>query len=164
MDHMAIGQAMMAFQRQAAEQLAATKAQLQAAGLGFSADDQAAIAAAAAANPFPPGYDPNAPASPEAVAQAQEMAQKAMEAEYPPDGFPEGDPRLAPVEGMTLPMFAIAARAIGWAGEDAALTERVARAIGFEPDVYQRASEEWARRLADDIVLAAFYGQLFSQA
>jgi hypothetical protein len=164
MDHMAMAQAMMAFQRQAAEQLAATKAALQAAGLGFSDDDRAAIAAAAAANPFPPGYDPNAAAAPEAVAQAQEMAQRAMEAAYPPDGFPEDDPRLAPVEGLTLPMLAIAAKAIGWAADDAALQDRVARALGLEPDVYRRASEEWGRRLADDIVLAAFYGQLFSQA
>ena len=164
MDHMAIGQAMMAFQRQAAEQLATTKAALEANGLGFNADDQAAIAAAAAANPFPPGYDPNAAASPEAMAQAQEMAQRALQAEYPADGFPEGDPRLAPADGVTLPMFALAAKAIGWSAEDTALQDRVARALGVEPDVYRRASEEWTRRVADDIVLAAFYGQLFAQA
>ena len=164
MDHMAIGRAMMAFQRQAAEQLATTHAALQANGLGFSADDQAAIAASAAANPFPAGYDPDAAASPEAVAQAQEMAQRALQAEYPPDGFPDGDARLAPIDGVTLPLFAIAAKAVGWAADDTALQERVARALGLDPAVYRRASEEWTRRIADDVVLAAFYGQLFAQA
>jgi hypothetical protein len=92
------------------------------------------------------------------------MAQRAMAAEYPPDGFPEGDPRLAPIDGLTLPMFAIAAKAIGWAADDTALQDRVAGALGLEPEAYRRASEEWGRRVADDVVLAAFYGQLFSQA
>ena len=159
-----MAQAMMAFQRQAAEQLAATKAQLQAAGLGFSPDDEAAIAAAAAANPFPAGYDANTVSSPEMVAKAQEVAQRAMNAEYPPNGMPDDDPRVAPIEGVTLPMFAIGAKAIGWAAEDTALQERVARALGVEPDVYRRASEAWAARMAEDVVLAAFYGQLFAQA
>ena len=161
---MATARALMAFRSQAEEQLQETKAALAAAGHGFRADDTAAIEAAAKANPFPEGYDPNATASAEDVAKAQEMAQQAMQAEYPPDGFAADDPRLAPVEGVTLPMFAIGARAIGWASNDAALTERVAGALGLDAATYRRASEEWSRRVADDIVLAAFYGQLFSQA
>ena len=159
-----MAQAVMALQRQAAEWLQSTKATLAEAGLGFSPDDLVEIQAAAERHPFPPGYDPDAPASPEAVAQAQEMARKTMEAEYPPDGFPADDPRLTPVEGVSLALHAIAAKAIGWASDDEALTTRVTAALGIDADTYQRAATEWTRRCTDDVVLATFYGQLFAQA
>src|SRR5688572_24586895 len=106
--------AMMAFQRQAGEQLAACRQELATAGLGSDDDDRSAIAASAAAHPFPAGYDPDAPPSPEDVAAAQAVAAKAMSAEYPTDGFPADDPRLAPIEGVSLPKMAMAAKAIGW--------------------------------------------------
>lgn len=158
-----MAQAVMAFQRQAGEWLESTKAALVAAGLGFSADDLAEIHAAAQRHPFPAGYDPNAPASPEAVAMAEDMAKRTMEAEYPPSGFPPDDPRLTPVEGVTLALHAIAAKAIGWSDEEA-LATRVATALGIDPAAYRRAAAEFSRRVADDVVLATFYGQLFAQA
>ncbi|WP_421121506.1 hypothetical protein ACE2AJ_09200 [Aquihabitans daechungensis] len=91
------------------------------------------------------------------------MARRAMEAEYPEGGFQPDDPRLAPIEGVTLAMAALAAKLIGWS-TDPADTERAARGLGIPTDVYERAAAAWSERVREDVVLAAFYGQLFSQA
>lgn len=160
---MGVAAAMMAFQRQAAEQIQACNAALAQRGLGFSADDRAAIAASAAAHPHPPGYDPNAQASPEVLAAAQDAAARATEAEYPKDGFADNDPRVQPVEGVSIAHYAIAGRAIGWS-TDAAFIERVTAALGMDVAQWGRVSAVWIQRIRDDIALAAFYGQLFSQA
>ena len=158
-----MAQAVMAFRTQAAEWLRTTKESLAASGRGFSPDDLVAIEAAAAANPYPQGYGPDTQATPEQMAQAQEVSRQAMTAVYPPNGFPTDDPRLAPVEGVSLAMHAIAAKAIGWSTDDAFI-DRVATALGIDPAAFRTATEEWQRRCAEDVVLATFYGQLFSQA
>ena len=158
-----MAQAMMAFQRQAAEQIAACKESLAASGHGFSDDDRAAIAESAAAHPYPAGYDPNAGASPEIVAQSEAVAQKAMSAEYPKDGFPADDPRIQPIEGVSMPLYAIAAKAIGW-NTDPAFGQRIAAALGVDPEVWARVSAGWTARVSDDVVVAAFFGQLFNAA
>jgi hypothetical protein len=163
MDPMEMASAMMAFQRQAAEQIPACRAELEAAGHGFSDEDRAAIAESAAAHPFPAGYDPNAPASPEMVAQTEAVAQKAMSAEYPKDGFPADDPRVQPIEGVSMPLYAIASKAIGW-NTDPAFGQRIAAALGVDPEVWARVSAGWNARVADDVVLGAFFGQLFNAA
>lgn len=156
---MKVAAAMQAFARQAAEAMAATEADLAARGLGFGPDLQAAIAAEAAAHPEP-ATDPSDPA---VVAQAQEVARQAMSADYPEHGFALDDPRLAPIDGLTLPLAAIAAKAIGWS-EDPAHRDRIAAAIGFDGASYQRAAEAWRARLAADVVLSAYYGQLVAAA
>src|SRR4051794_23472041 len=112
-DPMAMAQAVMAIQRQAGEEMQACRNALAAAGRGFSSEDQAEIAAQAAAHPFPEGYDPNAAPSPELMAQSEEVAKRTMEAEYPENGFAPDDPRLAPIEGVSMPLYAMAAKAIG---------------------------------------------------
>ncbi|MGI8592863.1 MAG: DUF6620 family protein [Solirubrobacteraceae bacterium] len=161
-DMMDVAAAMMAFQRQAAEQIQACNAALATSGLGFSADDRAVIAASAAAHPYPPGYDPSAQASPEVIAAAQEAAARAAEAEYPRDGFASDDPRLQPVEGISIAHYAVAGRAIGWS-TDPAFIERVTAALGMDVAQWERVTAAWTQRITDDIVLAAFYGQLYSK-
>ena len=95
---------------------------------------------------------------------AQEAAAKATGAEYPTDGFAgDDDPRLQPVEGISIAHYAIAGRAIGWS-TDTALIERVTAALGMDAAQWERVSAVWIQRIRDDIVLAAFYGQLFAQA
>ena len=163
MDPMEMAQAMMAFQRQAGEQMAACKAQLAASGLGFSDVDKAAIAESVAAHPYPEGYDPNAGASPELVAQSEAVAQKAMTAEYPKDGFADDDPRIQPIEGVSMPLYAMVCKTVGW-NTDPAFGQRIAGALGIDPDVWTRASTAWSARVTDDIVLSAFFGQLFNAA
>jgi hypothetical protein len=155
--------AIMAFQAQARAQLDACRAELAAAGRGFSADDVAAIAASAAANPYPAGYGPGAESKPADVAAAQDMAKRAMEADYPEDGLAPDDPRLAPVEGVSLALCAIGAKAMGWS-TDPAFRERIAHALGFEIEPWDRACADLSARVQSDVVLATFYGQLFSQA
>lgn len=163
MDPQDVMAAMMAFQRQAGERLAACKQDLASRGLGFDDDDRAAIEASAAAHPFPAGYDPDAPPSEEDVAASQRVAAQAMAAEYPKDGFLPDDPRIAPIEGIDLPLFAIAARAIGWS-EEPAHVARVLGKLGIDPSTWGHVSTTWAKRVSDDVVLAAYYGQLFNQA
>ena len=158
---MAMASSMMAMQAQAAQWLVATKAALEAAGHGFTSDDLAAFAASSAAQPVTEVADVGDPA--QLQAEAMEAAQRSMAADWPPGGLAPDDPRLAPIEGVTMAMAAIAAKLVGWSKdpEDAA---RAARCLGVDRDVFERASTGFSDRVRDDIVLAAFYGQLFSQA
>ena len=156
-DPMKVAGAMMAMQRVAADALATTRSELAARGLGFDADLQQEIAAQAAAHPTPT-YDEAA-----VRVDAAQVAQQAMSAEYPEDGFAGGDPRLDPIEGLSLPLAAIAAKAVGWSTEPDFIA-RVAVALGFEPATYERAAAAWRERMVADVVLGAYYGQLFSQA
>jgi len=158
---MRMASSIMAMQGQAAQWLASTRSGLAAAGHGFSPDDLAAFAASAAAHPKPEVADVGDPAAVEA--EAREVARKAMEAEYPEGGFAPDDPRLAPVEGITLAMAAIAAKLVGWSTDPADI-ERAAHGLGVEVEVYERAAAEISARVREDVVLAAFYGQLFAQA
>ncbi len=151
----------MAMQGQAAQWLASTRAALAASGHGFTPEDQAAFAASAAAHPQPEPADVGDPAALEA--EAREVARQAMEAEYPEGGFAPDDPRLAPIEGVTMAMAALAAKAVGWS-KDPADTARAARCLGLDADVYERAAAAWSERVRRDVVLAAFYGQLYAQA
>jgi hypothetical protein len=153
-DPMDIAACMQAFMRQAPEQMAACTAALAAAGHGFTAEDRAAIAASAAAHPDPPPSDP---------AEIQAAAERAMAAEYPKGGFEPDDPRIAPIEGVTFPMYALGSAAIGWdTGPEIAAV--AARALGLTPEQWASASAKWNERVAADIVLGAFYGQLFGAA
>lgn len=151
----------MAMQGQAAQWLTSTKAALEAAGHGFTPEDLEAIAAAAAAHPVPEVDAIGGQAGLEA--SGRDLARRAMEADYPEGGLRPDDPRLEPIEGVTLAMVAIAAKVIGWS-TDPVDTDRAVRGLGLDHDVYQRAAAAWQARVADDVVLAAFYGQLFSQA
>jgi hypothetical protein len=158
---MRMANSIMAMQRQAATWLASTKAALEAAGHGFTAEDLAAFAASAAAHPVP---DPEALGDQQALeADARDLARQAMEADYPEGGFQPDDPRLEPIEGMTLAMAALAAKRVGWSDDPADL-DRAARCLGLDRETYDRAARAWRDRVAGDVVLAAFYGQLFAQA
>jgi len=159
---MAMANAMAAFQRQAAAWIASTNAALEAAGHGFDDDDRAAIAASAAAHPLPDGYTAGEPSAAD-IDAAQEMTKRALAAVYPPEGFAADDPRLAPAEGVTLALLAIGAKAIGWSTDEGHI-DRVVAALGVDRAVWERAAAELRRRVADDIVLGAFYGQLYAQA
>jgi hypothetical protein len=147
-------------QGQAAQWLASTRSALAAAGHGYSDEDLAAFEASRVSHPTPPGYDGEDPGL---QADAAEVARRAMEAEYPEGGFAPDDPRLAPIDGVTLAMAALAAKQVGFSTDPADL-ERAARGLGLPLDVYQRAARVWRERVQADVVLAAFYGQLYAQA
>jgi hypothetical protein len=89
------------------------------------------------------------------------VQQAALAAEYPEHGFAPDDPRLTPV-GMPLVAYAVAARAIGWASEYAALVERVVGALGHTRADYDEAGAHWTPMLRQDMAVATLYGQLFA--
>lgn len=159
-DPMAMARAMQAIMAQAGAWVTQYKRDLAARGLGFSPDDMAAITASAVAHPLPPG---GATPSEADAAEMQRVQLLAMEAVYPEHGFAPEDPRLVPV-GMPLVAYAVAAKAIGWASEDAVLVERVLRALGHSREDYDTAGGHWTEVLKTDMAVATLYGQLFAQS
>jgi hypothetical protein len=160
---MAMQRGLLAVRAQAEAWIEGYKAHLRAHGLGFTADDLAAIAAEAAEHPVPDGTVAGAEPSAELKATAMDVAARAMAAEYPEEGFAADDPRLAvPPGGIALVTYAVAARAIGWS-TDRPFVERVVGALGHTGAEWDASVAEWTRRITDDIVLAYLYGQLFSQ-
>ena len=157
-----MARAMQAIMAQAAAWVTQYKADLAARGLGFSPDDLAAIAASATAHPLPAGHATAQPTASE-LEDMQRVQKLALETVYPETGFAPDDPRLAPV-GMPLVSYAVAARAIGWASDDAALTERVLTALGHTRADYDQAMAHWTELLKTDMAVATLYGQLFSNA
>lgn len=153
---------MMAIMAQAPMMLAAYRADLAARGLGFTADDLAAISAGATAHPFPRGHEPGAAPAQADVGAAQRVQAQVAATVWPEAGVAADDPRLAP-HGMSLVAFAVAARAIGWGGDDRALVERVVTALGHALAEYDEASAWWTTQLTSDMVIATLYGQLYSQ-
>jgi len=157
-----MARAMQAIMAQAAAWVTQYKAELAARGLGFTPDDLAAVTASAAAHPLPTGHETAQPTASE-LEDLQRVQRLALETVYPEAGFAPDDPRLAPV-GMPLVSYAVAARAIGWASDDAALTERVLTALGHTRADYDQAMAHWTELLKTDMALATLYGQLFANA
>ena len=155
-----MARAMQAIMAQAAAWVSQYKSDLAARGLGFDADDLTAITASSAAHPLPPGN--HAPSDADR-AELLRVQQAALETVYPEHGFAPEDPRLAAV-GMPLVAYAVAARAIGWAGQDDPLVERVVRALGHTRADYDRAGEHWTPLLRQDLAVATLYGQLFAHS
>jgi len=149
--------ALLTLRDQAAQWIAAYKADLVASGHGFTPEDLAAVEASAAAHPLPsqqPGFGTKL--------SVIWVGLKATLKSYPAEGLREDDPRLAPVAGLSFPAYAVAASAIGWA-QDPALTARVMAALGHAPATWQAAVDGWVERITHDVVVATMYGQLFSQ-
>ena len=154
--------ATMAFQAQAAGWIESYKGWLATQGLGFTDDDLAAIAASHAAHPYPEGYGPGHVTSAADQATVAEMQAKVMATVFPEGGIPSDDPRLT-VGGIPLVAMAILAKAIEWNGEDAELTARCVTALGHTVEQWEVAGEAWKQLASDDMVVATFYGQLYSQ-
>jgi hypothetical protein len=149
--------ALLSLRAQAAHWLAEYEADLVARGLGFTADDVAAVEASAKATPtskVEPGFG--------TFLSGVWVAIKATVQSYPRELRPD-DPRLTPVAGLSFPAYAVAAAAIGWATDDTALVARVTAALGVTPADWEAAIEGWTARIKDDVVIATIYGQLFSQ-
>jgi len=149
--------ALLALRAQAAQWLAEYHAALVARGLGFTPEDVAAVEASRRARAVPtekPG--------PLTFVSAVWVGLKATLKSYP-GALREDDPKLAPVAGLSVPAYASAAAAIGWAIDDAALVARVTAALGVSPADWEAAIEGWTERIKDDVVIATMYGQLFAQ-
>lgn len=154
--------ATMAFQSQAAGWLESYTGWLRANGLGFTDDDLAAIAASHAAHPYPEGHGPGQVASAADQATVAEVQAKVMGTVFPEGGIPSDDPRLT-VGGIPLVAMAILAKAIEWNSDDPELTARCVTALGYTVEQWEVAGEAWKQLATDDMVIATFYGQLYSQ-
>ncbi|ROO86114.1 hypothetical protein EDD29_3677 [Actinocorallia herbida] len=117
-------------------------------------------------------------------AQAAQAAQAARQAQYgqagrygqaaqfgaqfggmvPQPGIAEGDPRLAPIEGVTLADYARISKFAATHGLDLAGLGGYVASLGFDPQVYHRATEAWNARFKGDMALAAHYGGLYQEA
>lgn len=150
----------MAIMGQAPQWLAAYKSELAAKGLGFSAEDIAAIDASAVAHPLPPSGG-SSDADQAAIARATALVAETI---FPEAGVDPNSPGVAPINGVSIPAYAVAAKAIGWASEDQALINRVTTALGIARADWDTASAGWTQRLTDDMVVATMYGQLFNAA
>ncbi|MCW2797082.1 hypothetical protein [Nocardioides sp.] len=162
-DPLALSRSMMAIVAQAPTMLATYRSDLAARGLGFTADDLAAISASAATHPLPPGHEPGAAPLPADVEAAKRVQAQVATTVWPGAGVAPDDPRLAP-HGMSLVAYAVVARAVGWAGEDRVLVDRVLSALGHTRVQYDEALAWWTTQLTSDMVIATLYGQLFTQA
>ena len=149
--------ALLALREQAARWLAAYDAELVVRGLGFTAEDVAAVEASHRTRPTSA-----VKAGPLTFVSAVWVGLKATFKSYPGELDPD-DPDLAPVAGLSFPAYATAAAAIGWATDDAALVARVTAAIGVTPSDWEAAIEGWTERITGDVVIATMYGQLFAQ-
>jgi hypothetical protein len=153
----------LALRAQAAAWLDDYREHLRAKGLGFTADDLRVIAESHQALPVPKGTVPGAgPSMGQKVGMLRTFV-KALIASYPADGFAADDPRIAPVGGVSLVQYAVAASAIGWS-TDEAFIGRVLTALGMTRDAWQQAMDGWTPRLLDDMPVATLYGQLYAQA
>lgn len=159
---MAMSRALMAIRGQADAWIQSYKSHLTTNGFGFTDDDLALIAAERDAHPVPEGTVPGAEPSAELQASAMGVARQALAAEYPEQGFAGDDPRLAPIEGIALVAYAVAANAMGWS-TDPTLKQRVLQALGHTVGQWDAAVPQWTQRITDDITVAYLYGQLFSQ-
>jgi hypothetical protein len=160
---MAMARGVMALTRQAEAWLDSYRQHLAAVGLGFTDDDLRVIAESHAAHPVPEGTDPAAGPSLGDQAAAMATAAKALAASYPEEGFAAEEPRIAPVAGVSLVQYAVAARAMGW-DTDPALKARVLSALGIDPAAWDPAIAGWTPRLTSDMAVATFYGQLYANA
>ena len=149
--------ALLALRAQALRWLDAYKADVVARGLGFTPDDVTALQTAKAARPEADHVSLRLRLRMLVVGLA------AVFRRYPPNGLDEGDPRLAPISGLSFAAYATAAGALGWASEDPTLVARTMTALGHTPEDWTAAMEGWTARIEDDVVIATMYGQLFSQ-
>lgn len=149
--------ALLALRDQAAQWLAAYDADLVARGLGFTPEDVAAVEASRTTRPTS-----TVRAGPGTYVSMIWVGLKATFLSYPSALDPD-DPDLAPIAGLSLPAYATAAAAIGWATDDAVLVARVTAALGVTPAGWQAAIEGWTARITHDVVIATMYGQLFAQ-
>lgn len=105
------------------------------------------------------------------AAQAQQMQQAQaaqaaqMQAMTAGPTVPEGDPRLAPIAGVSIEQYAAIAKLGANQGADEAGLVRLALARGVESaEAWQEAFAGWNARMQGDMQLATHYGHLYQAA
>jgi hypothetical protein len=91
------------------------------------------------------------------AAQAQAMMQGPT--------IPPGDPRLAPIAGVTIEQYAAISKAAATAGADENTLVRLALGRGVESEAaWREAYDGWNARMKGDMQLATHFGHLYQAA
>ena len=104
------------------------------------------------------------------AAQAQQMqqAQQAQAAQLQAmqagPTIPDGDPRLAPIAGVTIEQYAAISKAAATQGADESGLVGLALARGVESAAWQEAYAGWNARMQGDMQLATHFGHLYQAA
>jgi hypothetical protein len=105
------------------------------------------------------------------AAQAQQMQQaqaaQAAQTQAMMTGptIPEGDPRLAPIAGVTIEQYAAISKAAATQGADEAGLVGLALARGVASgEAWQEAYDGWNARMQGDMQLATHFGHLYQAA
>jgi hypothetical protein len=102
-------------------------------------------------------------------AQAAQMQAAQMQngqyGQVPQPATPAGnDPRMLPIEGISLQEYARISKVAATRGLDVAgLTAYVAQQ-GIDPAAWTRATEGWNARFKGDMALATYFGRLYQEA
>lgn len=78
-------------------------------------------------------------------------------------GMAADDPRLAPIAGVDLAMYARVSKAASQEGLTADGVVAKAQSFGIAADAWQQAATGWPARMRGDTQLAVHYGNLFGQ-
>jgi hypothetical protein len=78
-------------------------------------------------------------------------------------GIAADDPRLAPIAGVDLAMYARISKAASQEGLNADGLVAKAQSFGITADAWQQAATGWPARMRGDTQLAVHYGNVFGQ-
>ncbi|MEV8513729.1 hypothetical protein [Dactylosporangium sp. NPDC051484] len=78
-------------------------------------------------------------------------------------GMASDDPRLAPIAGVDLAMYARVSKAAAQEGLAAEGVVAKAQSFGIAADAWQQAATGWPARMRGDTQLAVQYGNLYGQ-
>lgn len=79
-------------------------------------------------------------------------------------GVAPGDPRLTPIEGVTLELYAQVSKVAAARGLDRLALDAYVRSQAIDPQGWARATEGWNARFRGDMQLATQYGRCYQQA
>ncbi|MEO5873630.1 MAG: hypothetical protein ABIS86_15300 [Streptosporangiaceae bacterium] len=76
----------------------------------------------------------------------------------------DNDPRMLPIEGVSLPLYAQISKVAATRGLDVAGLAAHVAALGHDPAAWTRATEGWNARFKGDMALATLFGRLYQEA
>jgi hypothetical protein len=108
---------------------------------------------------------------PAMVNQAQQLQAQAAQMQnnqygmVPQPAAPaDNDPRMLPIEGISLREYARISKVAATRGLDVAGLAAYVTQLGIDPAVWTRATEGWNTRFKGDMTLATYFGRLYQEA
>jgi hypothetical protein len=76
----------------------------------------------------------------------------------------DNDPRMLPIEGISLQEYARISKVAATRGMDVTGLAVFVAQQGIDPAVWTRATEGWNARFKGDMALATYFGRLYQEA